>query len=124
MWRPAKRIFIEENDREAKKRERGREREKRKDPMGGIIRSRGNECIFFGARLPPFFNSCPSHSCEPTNGVPDHPFPLKLCVSHPLGRKPEGGGGGGRRGDGRRGEHADITRPEELFSTGLMVSEL
>lgn len=98
MWRPAKRIFIEENDREAKKRERGREREKRKDPMGGIIRSRGNECIFFGARLPPFFNSCPSHSCEPTNGVPDHPFPLKLCVSHPLGRKPEGGGGRGEKG--------------------------
>lgn len=30
---------------------------------------------------------------------------------------------GESRADGR-GEHADITRPEELFSTGLMVSEL
>lgn len=48
MWRPAKRIFIEENDREAKKKEGEREREAKRSNGGNNTIAWKRMYIFWG----------------------------------------------------------------------------
>lgn len=45
---------------------------------------------------------------SPTNGVPDHPLPLKLCVLHPL-----------RTAAGAKRSHVEQRGIEKLFSEGI-----
>lgn len=113
VWRARRNAFLSRKT--IGKTEREREREKRGDPMEGIIRH-GNECIFFG-EITAVFQQLSEPFLRADKWRPWSPIPAKT-VRFASVRTQTGWG----RQTGP--SHADITRPEELFSTGLMVSEL
>lgn len=96
MWRPAKRIFIEENDREAKKREGEREA---KRSNGGNNTIAWERMYIFWGEITAVFQQLSEPFLRADKWRPWSPIPAKT-VRFASVRTQTGGGGEGEGGEG------------------------